>query len=154
MTFSCINRRETDLTTFHLKSQRKAKRKKKRTKKREGTRSSLACSATAAVVADVTRFFSSLFRLFYLSFHPDFLPSLRFRLQFRPRRVLLENCFFFSLSGFFLRWISFIETHFFFVSLRLFVWPLNCHLAASIDGGQLCRGIDMFSLNRYFITVM
>lgn len=67
MTTFRINRRETDLTTFHLKSQRKSQAKKEKKEKRERERlgvsgSSPTDSATAATAADATRF-SSLFRL-------------------------------------------------------------------------------------------
>ena len=113
-----FNRRETDLTTFYLKTQRKAKRKKKEKKER----------GTDSLFPDTQRRSGHGCRRhpFFLSFasllSSDFLPFLRFRLQFRPR-VLLENCFSssslflnFSCVGFSFYWDTFVSLFFFDLS--------------------------------------
>lgn len=123
MTTFRINRRETDLTTFHLKTQRKSQAKKERKKKKErGTRSSPTDSATAATAADATRF-SSLFRLspFILisslpsAFVYSFGRASYLKIIFFSSSLFLD----FSCVGFSFYWDTFFFVFYFLLTSQL-----------------------------------
>lgn len=142
MTFSCINRRETDLTTFHFKTQRKAKQKKK--KKRERELALLSHTAPQRPLLQT----SPVFPLSFASSISPFIPISSLPSAFvysfghgaSYLKIVFSSLFLDFLAVDFIYWDTF-----FFVSLRVFVWPLNCHLAASIVDSQPCYEIVMFN---------
>lgn len=149
MTFSCINRRETDLTTFHFKTQRKAKQKKK--KKRERELALLSHTAPQRPLLQT----SPVFPLSFASSISPFIPISSLPSAFvysfghgaSYLKIVFSSLFLDFLAVDFIYWDTF-----FFVSLRVFVWPLNCHLAASIVDSQPCLMLSQWILHYCYVN--